>query len=194
MRSFNKIAEDLSIIERNEAPSDGINTKGTDLGKEENTIYMRFSVPRYIRKVNQSFKATLILDTQHIVADTNINFMVDLPGSLELISNDTSFLVEGIREMEEFSIDLIGHRIGDKGIITAQAEIENKVYEVECEVVIRAESNDRPPTNNVPKKRDLTQKIISNQIFKGWEFKSLDNPVERTRFDDENGVIRMRQL
>ncbi|MEH7035829.1 hypothetical protein V7054_27120 [Priestia megaterium] len=190
LRGFNKIAEELSIIE-NTNDKENENNRKRALNDEEkkDKIYLNFSMPRYIRKVNQRFKVTLIVDTQYIVAETSVNFKLEVPSSISLLSNDTSFIVEGTRNKEEFSIDLIGHRVGDKGTVIAQVEVDNEVHEVECEVIIKAEADERSSSKDNHKKTFNSQSNVSNQIFKGWEFKSLDNPVERTRFDEESGII-----
>jgi hypothetical protein len=179
LENFNDIAKnDLNLL--GEAGSN----KGR--GPNPSAEAMRFTLPRYHRKVNRMFKVTLVVDTRQITKDSIIRFECEVPDTIEVLTTDMTNIVEGTKEKEEFNIQLIGHRVGDKGMISATLEDDQNPLVVSCEVIIQPDSEDE--TNDPPSPRNPPQRG-GNEFFNGWEFKSLNTELERTHFDAQSKLI-----
>jgi hypothetical protein len=144
-------------------------------------------MPKYFRKVNRQFKVKLIVDSNTLPEGTIINFTSTCPDSIKLLSHDTSFIVEGSKPTEEFSISFIGHRVGDVGQVIAVVDLDNEIIEAKCEIIIKSDLEDSNKFKD--KEQRNTSQNVSNQLFRGFEFKALDNEVERTRFDEMTSMV-----
>lgn len=182
LKNFNNIAnEELKINDGSETYEGGqVKPNKTE------SMTMRFSTPIYIRKVNKQFRVTLLVDTEGIPPGTTIILDANCPDSIKVLSQDLSFIIEGEKKIEEFSISLIGSRVGDQGEIIALAEVNDELKEVKCDILIRSEGEEK---RKKPKILEPQPPKGSNVLFKEWAFGSLYNEIERTNYEEDSGKI-----
>jgi hypothetical protein len=159
--------------------------ESTYVDEADRPVALRFSTPFYYRQISHPFHVTLLIDPSQFAVDEVLNFRYALPDSMRIEPITTLISVNDLNDRQRIEWTIVGDVAGDRGEITVRAG----TYSAWCEVVL-AEHASRHG-HGFP--RHVTRRRLPRDhgadMFLGYEFRHLDNELERAVYSPRERKI-----
>ncbi|SHJ37441.1 ATP-binding protein [Parasporobacterium paucivorans] len=144
---------------------------------------LRFVSSFYYRKADHPFKIMFVADRSRLGGQSRIHFDFQLPEGIRIEPDIDSVPLEAIPEDGHFSFQITGSQPGQKGrLIVSSGE-----YSVFCEIVIAEDAPSEKPAGI--RSEAEPSRHASNELFKGYALRNLDNDTERAVYSPEERLI-----
>jgi hypothetical protein len=163
-------------------------TSGDDAGAtgvEDYAAALRFTTPFYYRSTGHPFHVALLVDPGQLPADAVLTFSYALPESMRIEPAPVELLLHDLADAQRIEWMIVGDAPA-RGEMTVRAG----PHWAWCEVVIaeNASGHGRGSSSaNAPRRRAPRDHGID--MFMGYEFRNLENTLERAIYDAEQRKI-----
>jgi hypothetical protein len=145
---------------------------------------LRFSTPFYYRRPGHPFQVTLLVDPARIPADAVLKFSYTLPEAMRIEPALMELPVGELGNGHSLTWTVTGERSGERGELTVTAG----PYLALCEVVV-AEQASAHHHHGAVATRDARRRSQHDHgviLFSGYDFRALDNEVDRAVYSPED--------
>jgi len=146
---------------------------------------LRFTTPFYYRKPKHPFHVALLLEPKQFSGDELLTISYELPATLHIEPAPTAIRVGELGDTQRIEWSVIGDVAGERGAI----EVRVGSYWAWCEIVVAEEASGRSRgySSHSAKKRPVRDH--GADMFVGYEFRNLGNPLERAVYSAEERKI-----
>lgn len=146
---------------------------------------LRFTTPFYYRKPNHPFHVALVMETGEFSGDEVLTFTYALPDSMRIEPMPMTLPVTALNDRERMEWSVVGNTAGEHGEITVRAG----GYWAWCEIVVAEEASGHGGGSYGHSAKKVLPRDHGMDMFVGYEFRNLDNELERAVYSTEERKI-----
>ncbi|HRQ47715.1 MAG TPA: ATP-binding protein [Rhodocyclaceae bacterium] len=154
-----------------------------DAGAEsdaEQPAALRFTTPFYYRKPQHAFHVALLIDPRQFSGDEVLRFEYSLPDSMRIEFAPTEIPVCELRDAGRIEWTIVGD-VADRGEISVRAG----AFWAWCEIVVAENASGHRHHGATPAAKRSVPRDHGMEMFMGYEFRNLDNELERAVYDPQ---------
>ncbi|MCQ4346642.1 ATP-binding protein [Pseudomonas stutzeri] len=155
---------------------------------DEQPAALRFSTPFYYRRAQHPFHVTLLVDPRRFAADELLHIEYQVPDELQLDARPSQLALHELADGVRWEWLVTGRSEGCRGEIGVRAG----GYWAWCEVVVAEPAQapaHRQPRLSSPVTRPRAVRDHGEAMFAGYEFRNLNNELERAVYSAEERKI-----
>jgi hypothetical protein len=160
---------------------------GADAGPAGETGYrapLRFTTPFYYRKPGHAFRVSLLVDAGGLAGDETLRFEYSLPGSMRVEPAPTELPLSDLSDGGRVEWTVLGNA-ADRGEISVRAG----AFWAWCEIVVAENASGHGHGSAPHTPRPRVPRDHGVDMFMGYEFRNLDNELERAVYDPRERKI-----
>lgn len=146
---------------------------------------LRFTTPFYYRKLKQPFHVALLLDPRQFSGDELLTISYELPASMRIEPAPTAIPVGELGDRQRIEWTMTGDAAGEHGAINVRAG----TYWAWCEIVVAEDASGRSRGYSGHSAKKKPPRDHGVDMFVGYEFRNLGNPLERAVYSAEERKI-----